>query len=434
MLQKTPSTEVVLEPSAAPESEISAILKDTGRKRRVGRIVTIGIAVLVALFAGLWGWNALRGESSAVTYTTATVAIGDLTVTVGATGTVQPTNTVEISSELSGTVASVEATYNDTVRAGQTLARLKTDKLDSSVTLARATVAARQADVRQAEIGRSEAARALDRATQLLDRGVITQEAFDTAKAASDRADAALVVANANLETANANLSIATDERAKADIVSPVDGVVLDRSIEVGQTVASSLQAPVLFRLAEDLSHMQLEVNIDEADIASVADGDTATFSVEAYQDRTFPASIWQVRYSPETVEGVVTYKAILSVDNADLTLRPGMTATASIVVDQVDDSLLVPNAALRYSPPAAQSGGSGGAGLLGLLVPRPPAGSQQQVATGQGGGSTVYVLRDDVPVAVKVETGLSDGTSTAITGGDLKKGDQVIVGSRAAS
>jgi HlyD family secretion protein len=435
MLQRSPLPQPPAEGVVEPEPDISEILKAGGRQRRTGRYVVVGL-IVVAAVVGLWAWSALGTASSAVTYTTAPATAGDLTVTVAATGTVQPTNTVEISSELSGTVASVEADFNDSVTAGQTLATLKTDKLDANVTLARATLTARQADVRQAEVGLAESQAALDRATTLLDRGVITQEAFETAKAANDRAAAALAVANANIETANANLSIAESDLAKAAIVSPVDGVVLVRSVEVGQTVAASLSAPILFTLAEDLTRMQLEVNIDEADIARVSDGDGATFTVEAHQGRSFPARISTVRYSPETVEGVVTYKAVLSVDNADLALRPGMTATAGIVVDKVEDTLLVPNAALRYAPPAAaQSSGTRSGGLLGLLMPRPPGGQQaQQTAATEGSGRTVWVLRDGVPTAVAVEAGATDGTSTAIIGGDLQAGDEVITGSRTAS
>lgn len=433
MLQKTPQSDIVPEAAPAPEPQISAILQAARPARRVGRYVAIGIAAL-ALLAGIWVWYGTTG-TAAVTYTTAAVTRGDLTVTVTATGTVQPTNTIEVSSELSGTIDTVNADYNATVAAGQVLATLKTDKLEANVTLARATVTAREAEVLQAEVTEATAATALDRSRQLLARGIVTEEAFETAKATHDRAVAALAVAGANLETARANLAIAGNELAKAEIVSPVDGIVLARDVAAGQTVAASLQAPVLFTLAEDLTRMQLEVNIDEADIASVAEGDTATFSVESYQGRTFPAAIAQVRYSPATVEGVVTYKANLSVDNADLSLRPGMTATADVVVDEVTDTLLIPNAALRWSPPAvATSSGGNGAGLLGLLMPSRPQQQPAAAAASSDGSRTIWVLRDRTPVSVVVVTGNSDGSHTAVVGGDLAEGDQVIVGSRTAS
>lgn len=438
MLQKTPQpampvrddTPAVM-PQAEAQPDIAAVLKSGGSSRRWRRYLIVGAVAMLA-GAGLWYWLAASTSSSAVTYTTAAVTRGDLTVTVTATGTVQPTNEVEVSSELSGTVSSVSVDFNDVVKKGQTLATLKTDKLDANVTQAQSAQTAREADVRQAEVTAGETARALDRAGRLLGTGVIAQEAYDTAKAAGDRASAALAVAKANLETAKANLSISQADRGKADILSPIDGVVLARNVEVGQTVAASLQAPVLFTLAEDLAKMQLEVNIDEADVGSIAEGDSAVFTVEAYRDRTFPAKIAQIRYSPATVEGVVAYKAILTVDNSELLLRPGMTATADITVEELKDTLMVPNAALRYSPPAAQTSRGGGAGLLGLLMPRPPSAPQQIQTT--DGRSTVWVLRDNAPVAVSVKTGLSDGSHTAIADGDLTADDKVIVGAKSAS
>jgi len=427
MLQKAP------QPAVLPEPELAAIVKTGGRWRRARRYVVLAGLAIVAI-VGAWFW--LQSDSaSSVTYATASVARGNLTVTVTATGTVQPTNQVEVSSELSGTVATVEADFNDAVIKGQVLATLKTDKLDANVTQARAAQTAREADVRQANVTAGETATSLQRAATLLRHGVVTQESYDTAKAAGDRAAAALAVAEANLETAKANLSIAESDRAKATIVSPIDGVVLDRSVEVGQTVASSLQAPVLFTIADDLAHMQLQVYIDEADMGSVRAGDAATFVVAAYPGRTFPATITQIRYAPATIEGVVTYKAILAVDNADGVLRPGMTATADITVAEVTDTLLVPNTALRYSPPVtAEETSSRGGGLLGLLIPRQPATTNVPPVAGENGERTIWVLRDGVPVSVSVKTGLSDGNRTAIVKGDIGEGDQVITAQRTAS
>ena len=282
----------------------------------------------------------------------------------------QPTNQVQISSELSGTVATVNADFNDHVTKGQQLASLVTDNLQAAVALSAATLTARQADVRQAQATVDETAAAYARAQPLADKGLTSVGTAEAAKAAAARATAALASANANLQIAQANASIAQSDLGKANIVSPVDGIVLSRAVEVGQTVAASLQAPILFTLAEDLTKMQLQVDIDEADVGKVAEGNAATFTVEAYAGRTFPAIIEQVRYSPATVEGVVTYKAILTVDNSDLVLRPGMTATAEITVEEVKDTLLVPNAALRYAPPVVQQARQRSGGLLGLLLP----------------------------------------------------------------
>ncbi|HVY20258.1 MAG TPA: efflux RND transporter periplasmic adaptor subunit [Bauldia sp.] len=439
MLQKSPETAPIQPQAGAPD--ISAVLGKAAPARLWRRWIVPAFVVVVAA-AGAWAWSASHGRSLSVTYLAVPVARGDLTVTVTATGTVQPTNQVDISSELSGTVATVDADFNAHVTKGATLATLNTDNLEAAVALSQATLAARQADVQQAQATVSETAAAYARTAPLAEKGLSSASSAESAKAAADRAQAALASSNANLKIAQANASIAQSDLGKAQIVSPIDGIVLSRAVEPGQTVASSLQAPVLFTLAEDLTKMQLQVDIDEADVGKVAEGDKANFTVEAFANRQFPATISQVRYSPATVEGVVTYKAILTVDNTDLLLRPGMTATAEITVDHVTDTLLVPNAALRYSPPAAPAAGAQrqrSGGLLGLLLPQGgpggPGGRQRTTVTPTGDTSerTIYVLRDNAPVAVHVKTGVTDGTRTAIVSGDLKEGDRVITGSRAA-
>lgn len=426
MLEKAPQTEL---------PELSTIVQAgarTGRRRRW--LIAAGVLVVLGLAAAYW-LSAGRTTASTV-YFTAPVTTGDLTVKVTATGTVEPINQVEVSSQQSGLVRTVSVDYNDTVTTGQVLATLDTDRLDANVTVAEATVAARTADVQQAQVTSDEATAALKRAETLIGKQAITEQTFDTAKATADRAGAALLTAKANLNTANANLTIARNDRAKADILSPIDGVVLSRSVEVGQTVAASLQAPVLFTLAENLAQMQLEVDVDEADVGKIASGNTATFTVAAHPGREFPATITLIRYAPETVEGVVTYKAVLSVDNSDLLLRPGMTATADIVAQQVEDVLQVPNAALRFTPPTAARRPNG-TGLIGLILPRPPGPGAQgrTTSTAEGEGERkVYVLRNNAPVAVTITTGATDGTHTAVVSGDLKEGDKVIVGSRTSS
>jgi HlyD family secretion protein len=435
MLQKSPKPEV--SPVAPAVPDIAAVLKAGAPTRKLRRYVIAGVVVIVAA-VGAWMTFGGSTKSSAVTYMTTAVARGDLTVGVTATGTVQPTNEVEISSELSGTVATVDVDFNDRVKKGQTLATLDPDNLNAAVALNVATLRARQADVTQAQATVDETASAYARALQLGAKGLATEETMDGAKAAANRATAGLVSANANLDIATANASIARSDLSKATIVSPVDGVVLSRAIEVGQTVASSLQAPVLFTLAEDLTKMQLEVDIDEADVGKVSQGNAANFTVEAYTGRKFPATITQIRYSPATVEGVVTYKAILTVDNTDLLLRPGMTATAEIIVEQVKDALLVSNAALRYAPPVVQQSTQRTGGLLGLLLPSGgPGGNrtgQTTVTAAADGTRTLYLLRDGAPVAVTVKVGVTDGTHTEIVSGDLKEGDLVITGSKTAS
>jgi HlyD family secretion protein len=437
MLQKSPDPA----PSAphpdtsAGATDLAAILAVGRRRRPVWTYAALAL-VIIGLVAAVWGWTSSRSSSSAITYVTTPVTRGDLTVTVSATGTLQPTNEVDISSELSGTLATVDVDYNDAVKRGQTLATLKTDNLKASVSLAQATLEARQADVATAQATVEQTAAVFARAQKLAAGGIDTQTTLDSAKADSDRAVAGLASAKANLDIAKANLDIAQSNLTKANIVSPIDGVVLSRSVETGQIVASSLQAPVLFTLAEDLSKMEAQVAVDEADMGKVKVGNSATFNVEAFQNRAFPAKISQVRLSPVTVEGVVTYTAILTVDNADLSLRPGMTATATITVDQVKDALLVSNAALRYAPPVAATSGNNGAGLLGLLMPsRPPGEQQSQTAHSAADGKrALWVLRDGKPTRVMVTVGLSDGTSTAVVSDDLVAGDKVITASKKAS
>ena len=202
---------------------------------------------------------------------------------------------------------------------------------------------------------------------------------------------------------------------------------MLQRNVDPGQTVASTLQAPVLFAIAEDLAQMEVQVDVDEADVGKVEEGQMATFSVDAYPDRRFPATIRELRFASETVQGVVTYKAVLSVDNSELLLRPGMTATAEIVVDEVQEALLVPNAALRFSPPADTSADERG-GYLGGLLPGPPRFRAPSAPEETGPARQVWVMRDGAPAAVAIMTGATDGNRTEVKEGEIEEGEVVIV------
>jgi len=234
-------------------------------------------------------------------------------------------------------------------------------------------------------------------------------------------------MAEADLRLARSNLELAQADLEKAVIRSPIDGVVLDRQAEAGQIVGGTSAASVLFTLAEDLTRMELQVDVDEADIGRVAAGQPATFAVDAFPGRSFPAEVVSVRFAPETTDGVVTYKAVLAVENGDALLRPGMTATATITVARTEGVLTVPNAALRYAPPrqaAAQSGGPGG--LAGLVMP-----SRPRAQAGVADGRSVWVLRGGTPVRIEVAIGDSDGTRTMVSSDDLSAGDEVITGQR---
>ena len=336
-----------------PAPDVAATLgigKSPGRHR-----VFRGV-LLLALFLGLGGvgWLVFGGSGGqdSIRYSSEAVRRGNLTETVTATGTVEPTNKVEVSSELSGMVRKVLVDYNDRVMAGQTLATLDTDKLSAEVERSQAALAVKQATAEQAEATLFETKQAFDRATALTEKEIVSRSSSDAASAVYRRAVAGVAVAKADVQAARADLAADETNLKKATIASPIDGIVMSRTVEAGQTVAASLQAPVLFTIAENLASMQLEVDVDEADVGEVGTGQSATFTVEAYREERFPAKVTMVRVAPETINGVVTYTAILALDNAKLLLRPGMTATADIVVKQVKDAVLVPNAALRYAPP----------------------------------------------------------------------------------
>lgn len=395
-------------------------------RRRRGRWLWL-VLLLAALGGGLYVWTA-RAPAAAVSYDTTPAETGTLTVTVTATGTVQPTTRVDISSELSGTLAAVEVDFNDEVTEGQVLARLDDTNLRARVTTAEAQLAAAAARLTQAEATATETAETWTSTQELDARGLAVRSTVVAAKAAHDRAMAAVEIAKADLQLAEAALAEARTDLAKAEIRSPITGIVLSRTAEKGQIVAATLNAPVLFTLAEDLARMELQVDIDEADIGRVAVGNEASFTVDAYPGQAFPARITQLRFAPEETEGVVTYKAVLSVQNDKRLLRPGMTATATVTVESLPDALLVPMAALRYAPPVADNDSRAGRGLIGYIMPRRPSSSRQKVD-----GSSLWVLRNGQPVKVAVTPGPSDGRVIAVTSEDLKPGDLVITDQREA-
>jgi HlyD family secretion protein len=412
-----------------PDTGIQAAL-GLDRKPSWRRHIGIAILLVAAVAVGGWLWVARTSPSSGETYVTAPAARGDLTVTVTATGTVEPTNLVEISSELSGTVRAVTVDQNDTVEVGQVLAQLDTDKLEAALAHSRAALDARIARITEAEATVAEARAQYERMMTLADQNIASLQSLQAAEAANARAEAGVAVARADAKVAEADLRSDETNLAKACICSPINGVILQRNVDVGQIVASSLQAPVLFTIAEDLSQMELRVDIDEADVGTVKVGNKAAFTIEAYQGRSFPAEIAELRHAPQTIDGVVTYQAVLSIDNTELLLRPGMTATAEIIVESIADAMLVPNAALRFAPPAEPEDpeGGGGGGLLGLLIPRPPGEPASMPAASPADGSrTIWILRGGAPVSVKVRAGATDGLMTVILEGALEEGVAVI-------
>jgi HlyD family secretion protein len=321
---------------------------------------------------------------------------------------------------------------NDRVRKDQVLARLDLSKLQDAVARSRAGLISAQAQVQQAEATTGEARAALARyrqVSQLSGGKVPSQAEMDAAEADLKRAEAGQAVARAAVVQARANLQSDETNLGKGSIRSPIDGVVLARNVEPGQTVAAMFQAPVLFTLAEDLSKMELQVDIDEADVGRVEVGQRATFGVDAWPGRRFTGVITRVDYGSQTKDGVVSYPAVLAVANDDLRLRPGMTGTADIVTLTREGALLVPNSALRYTPSASASGngGPGGSGFLGHLLPRPPGQPHRPAAPPADGRPRVWVLHDGRPAPIEVETGDTNGQVTEIVAGPLEAGAQVI-------
>jgi len=388
----------------------------------------VGLAVVGVVAAGVVFWAANRPQS-AVQYVTQPAGKSDLVVIVTATGSVQPTNEVDVSSELSGIIREVLVDFNSPVTKDQPLARLDTDRLEATVDSSRAHLAAAEASVLEAVATVKEKHLDFLRKQQLADRKVGSERDLEIAKAAYDRATAALASARADVSAAKADLKLQETNLAKTCICSPINGVVLSRNVEPGQTVASSFQAPVLFTLAEDLREMEIQVDVDEADVGKVKVGQTANFTVDAYPNRRFAARITELYLGSEIVQGVVTYKAVLTTDNDDLALRPGMTATAEITVEQVTGALTVPNAALRFSPPATDPAAED-TGLLQKLFPGMPKFRPPSKAAEGGSQRVLWILKDGQPQAVPVTIGPSDGRRTQIVKGAVEPGQAVIVDS----
>jgi HlyD family secretion protein len=407
--------------------DIRAVLNTGERSPRQRRLRWLVTTIVVLLFAGSLLFWLLPDEESAVRYETAAVQRGDLTVTVTATGTLEPVNQVDVGSELSGIIKTVHVDFNDKVQRDQVLAVLDTDRLQAQVLESRASLQSSQAKVKEAQATVQETRLAFERCEKLAERQLCATGDLDAARAAFARAQAAEASARAQVAEARATLDGKETELAKAEIRSPIDGLVLLRQIEPGQTVAASLQAPILFTLAEDLAQMELHVAVDEADVGRIGEGQSAVFTVDAWPERSFPASITQVRFAPRTVEGVVTYETLLAVDNSDLALRPGMTATAVITVQELQDAVLVPNAALRFTLPASGTGQPRQRGAFGMIFPRPPM-SQRRSNVERNDGPRVWVLRDGKPEAVDVRTGASDGKFTELKAGDVQPGEQVVI------
>jgi HlyD family secretion protein len=429
-------TEPIAASKATEKDRITALLGESGSRpwfKRTGVWLLTGASILT-LGGGLW-WRARTLAQAAPSYSTVPASQGDLTLTISANGTIQPTRSIAIGSELSGTVLEVKADVNDRVKMGQILVVLDTAKLRDQVLRSTAVLAASTARVALTLATVQEARSVLARLEEVaaISQGQVPAKSeLDGGRATLARAVADHASAQAGVNDSQAALALDQINLSKASIAAPADGMVLTRSVEPGNAVAASLQAVTLFTLAEDLVKLRLWVYVDEADVGAVKLGQEATFTVSAYPTRKFPARITRVGFGSTITDNVVTYLTYLDVSNADMSLRPGMTASASITAVTRKDVLLVPNTALRFSPQSAASAiavAAAKGGTLANMGPHIPGGNRRSAAQNASTATAkeVWVLREGKAVAVSVVPGISDGRMTEITGGDLKLGMLVI-------
>ncbi len=387
----------------------------------------------VALVAGLMVvyYARAEGKTPAVRYDTATVDRGPVVAKVTASGTLSALVTVQVGSQVSGRIQTLYADFNSHVKKGELLAKIDPQLFQAAVEQAQANLMAAQGNQAKAQAQATDAVRQLKRSKDLLARNLLAQSDYDTAQATADADEAAVQAAKGAVEQAKAALDQARTNIGLTDIVSPTDGIVISRNVDVGQTVAASFQAPVLFEVAQDLSKMQVDTSVAESDIGRLVKGMQATFTVDAYPRTPFTGTVREIRNAPQTVQNVVTYDAVIDVDNPDLRLKPGMTANVTFVYARRDDALRVTNAALRFRPDST---------LFAEMEGAPPGGpphlqgaaSTEEAGTAAPNQRTLWVLRGDHAAPVHVEIGVSDGTHTEIAGGDIHAGDRVVIDAEA--
>jgi HlyD family secretion protein len=394
-----PPAPLVLVPKPAPAAPANA------HRRHVWLIAgLLSLAVLVAV--GTVWWLTTRGAT--VRYITTTVSRGAVTRAVTATGTVNPVLTIIVGTYVSGVIQDLQCDYNTEVKRGQVCAKIDPRPYQTVVDQNAANLTQAKAQLEKDKASLAYAQLTYDRNVGLARTNAVSKDALDNAKNLLDQASAQVGVDEATIAQRQAQLAAAQVNLDYTNIISPVDGTVVSRNVTMGQTVAASFQTPTLFLIATDLTKMQVDTNVSESDIGGIKDGNRAFFTVDAFAKRTFDGTVTQVRQSPQNVQNVVTYDVVVSVDNTDLALKPGMTAANHIIIDQRPDVLRVPSQALRYAPAGTAS------------------------ATRRSGGTPpqaqVWVLRDGEPVAVPVTAGLDDDSFTEIVNGELKPGDSVIV------
>ena len=365
------------------------------------KILIAGIFILVAVVAGYFYF---RGNGNEPKYRTEKVTKGDIVMAVTSTGTVNPVTTVLVGTQVSGTIKEIHVDFNAPVRKGQLIARIDPALFEAQMNQARANVLSSRANLEKAEAMLVDAKRTMDRNKDLFLKNLIARSELDTAETNHETAKASVSAAKAQVAQTEAALSVAETNLYYTKIVSPVDGIVVSRNVDVGQTVAASFQTPTLFSIAQDLTKMQIDANVDESDIGNIKVGQDVEFIVDAYPDITFKGRVWQVRNAPVTVQNVVTYDVVIKVDNPELKLKPGMTANVSIIVAIKKDVLRIPNAALRFKP------------------------SDKATQVPEKKGPGVWMSEKVQLRRVPVSIGISDGSNTEIVTGEIKEGQDLIV------
>ncbi|MDA8162766.1 MAG: efflux RND transporter periplasmic adaptor subunit [Desulfobacteraceae bacterium] len=370
------------------------------------KIVFILASIVIV---GLSIFFLMRGGKEAPKFKTEQVARRDIKATVTATGTVNAVTTVDVGTQVSGTIKYIYADFNSPVKKNELIAQIDPALFEAQVEKARADVQAARADLKKGEATLVDAKRTMNRERELFSRNLVARSDLDTAETNYETARAQVGSSKAQIKQLSASLNYAETNLKYTRILSPVDGIVVSRKVDVGQTVAASFQTPTLFTIAEDLTKMQIDTNVDEADIGAVAVGQNAEFTVDAYPETPFSGKVAEVRIAPTTIQNVVTYDVVVKVDNPEFKLKPGMTANVSIIVSSKKNILSVPNAALRFMPEQE---------------------TQRGIHEGNGPrGSNVWVLdRAGKPKRVSVKVGITDGTYSEITSGEIKDGDRVIV------
>jgi HlyD family secretion protein len=364
----------------------------------------IVIGCLIVIVLGVGCFLLFKQKENGLKFKVEKITRGEIVSSVTATGTVNAVTTVLVGTQVSGTIKTLYVDFNSPVKKGQIIAQIDPATFEAQVGQAQANLFAARANLEKAEATVIDAKRTMQRNKKLVSKNLIAQSDFDTAETSYETAKASVSAAKAQIAQTEAALKFVETNLQYTRIISPVDGVVISRSVDVGQTVAASFQTPTLFTIAQDLTKMQVDTNVDEADIGNVRVGQNVDFTVDAYPEIIFKGSVWQVRNAPIIAQNVVTYDVVIKVENPELKLKPGMTANVSIITSFKKDILKIPNAALRFVP------------------------SEKEIEKNVQKGLGVWIIKNGKPQRIPIMTGISDGTYTELVSGEIKEGQEVII------